>query len=331
MDYKEHILQTVTQALSVHLGAAQISLLSDTLVSVLSAYDITPKKELPSADFMDSAQLIRNFIACKRIEGYKDSTLECYHYTITAFLEEIKMDLRNVDTSVVRLYLGLKGRENQNSYVDNIRRNLNSFFQWLEDEDYIVKNPVKKIKAIKIDKKMEIPFSDEDIVKMRDTCKSDKETALIDFLVSTGARRNEVCNVKITDINWESCTVKIYGKGGKERIIGFSANCKVHLLNYIQGRGYSSEYLFAQDRAPHDKLSKESLHAYVKRIGQRAGVTNVHLHRFRKYFGTYMAERGVDIRYLKDMMGHSKIETTNSYYIYANLKKVQEVHRTLAA
>lgn len=201
----------------------------------------------------------------------------------------------------------------------------------MEDENYVQKNPCKKIKKIKTEKKMEMSFSDEEIIRMQDSCESNKEIALLDVLMSTGCRREEITKIMITDINWDTKSIKIHGKGAKDRIVYFSARCKIHLQNYIDSRDYESPYLFASDRKPHGQLSVESIHCYVKKIGLRANVCNVHLHRFRKWFGTSMADKGMDIRDLKELMGHSKMDTTNNYYIYANVNRIKSEHQRLTA
>ena len=158
-----------------------------------------------------------------------------------------------------------------------------------------------------------------------------RKSPLIDLLMSTGIRREEVTKIQLSDIAWDSRSIKIYGKGAKQRLVYFSARCKRHLEVYLASRKYESEYLFASDRGKHGQLSVCTLHKYVKVIGKRAGVSNVHLHRFRRWFGTSMADKGVDIRDLKELMGHSKLDTTNEYYIYANLKRIQAEHQRYAA
>lgn len=331
MNAKEEIITSISQTMSVQLKPEQIDMLIYCMSEVLKSYSIEPSNTLPIINQQDTNILISRFLATKKIEGCQPKTLFLYKYSITRFSEIINMDLKEVDTNSIRCYLGFLSKGNQNSYVDSQRRNINSFYQWMEDEDYITKNPCKKIKKIKIEKKMEVPFSDTEIAMIQDSCKTEKEIALVDLLISTGIRREEITKIKISDVYWDNRAIKIHGKGAKERIVYISARCLLHLKNYINNREFVSEWLFAQDRAPHGQLSVESMHKYIKTIGERARVDNVHLHRFRKWFGTSMANKGVDIRDLKEMMGHEKIDTTNEYYIYANMQRVKSEHQRYAA
>ena len=330
-DSKEKLISLVTQTMSENLTVEQLDMLIYTLSNVLQCYDISEAKDLPSVDMDDTNKLIQNFLSCKKIEGCLPNTLIQYQYTINRFASCINMDLKKVNTNAIRCYLGLISKGNQNSYVDNVRRNLNTFYSWMEDEDYVIKNPSRRIKRVKIEKKMEMPYTDEDIALMQDACTTPKETALIDLLVSTGIRREEVTKIILSDINFDQMSIMIHGKGAKERIVYFSSRCKVHMQFYLRTRGYESEYLFASDRQPHGKLTVNSIHAYVKEIGLRAKVTNVHLHRFRKWFATSMINKGVKIQDLKDMMGHESIDTTNDYYIYSNIERIRSECKIHAA
>ncbi len=330
MNAKEEIISTISQSMSVELPSNQIDSLIYCISEVLKSYSIEPADTLPSINQQDTNILISRFLASKKIEGCQQKTLISYKYSICRFSDVVNTDLKTVDSNTIRCYLGYLSKGNQNSYVDSQRRNINSFYQWLESEDYIQKNPCKKIKKIKIEKKMEIPFSDIELARIQDSCKTGKEIALVDILISTGIRREEITKIKISDIYWDNRAIKINGKGAKERIVYISARCQLHLQNYINNRGFISEWLFAQDRVPHGQLSVESMHKYIKDLGKRAHVDNVHLHRFRKYFGTSMANKGVDIRDLKEMMGHEKIDTTNEYYIYANMQRIKSEHQRFA-
>lgn len=302
---KEHIISLITQTMSESLSSDQLDLLTYTLSSVLKDYNIDSSTQLPSVDLNSTEKLIKRFLATKKIEGCTYNTLLQYKYHITRFCQVVNIEPDKVSTDMLRYYLGMVGHNCQNSYVDTIRHNLNSFYQWMEDEDIIQKNPCRKIRRVKIEKKMEMPFSDTEIAQLQDSCSTLKETVLIDILMSTGIRREEITKIKTThDIDWESRTIKIHGKGSKERLVYFTAKCKLHMQRYLHTRGYESEYLFASDRAPHGKLSVESLHSYIKELGTRSHITNVHLHRFRKWFGTSMADKGMDIRDLKELMGH---------------------------
>lgn len=330
-DLKEQVISLVTRTMSEVLSSDQLDMLIYTMTHVLESYDVVEAKDLPSTDVCNFEKLINSFLACKKIEGCLPNTLIQYKYVIQRFVDTVNMDIFKVTTNTIRYYLGILGVDNQNSYVDSVRRTLNTFFQWMENEDLISKNPCKKLKKVKMEKKMEMPYSDEEITLMQDACISPKEVALVDLLVGTGIRREEVTKIKLNDIDFSNESIIIHGKGAKERIVYFSSRCKVHIKHYLQTRGYDSEYLFASDRKPHGKLTVNSLHGYIKNIGLRAGVSNVHLHRFRKWFATSMINKGVKIQDLKEMMGHESIETTNSYYIFSNVARIRSECKIHAA
>lgn len=330
MSSKENAISAIMQGMADTLNTVQLDILLNTLTTVLQDFSVESDTTLPSTDVDDTDQLIKRFLAAKKIEGCLTNTLLQYKYTVYRFSLAVNRDLRLVDTNSIRYYLGVMSNGNQNSYVDNLRRYLNSFYQWMEDENIILKNPCRKIKRVKTEKKMEMPFSDEEIALLQDACLTTKEIALVDLLMSTGIRREEVTKIKINEINFDSRSIKIHGKGAKDRLVYFSAKCKLHLLQHINSQKYNTEYLFASNRLPHGQISVETLHSYIKKIGSRACVPNVHLHRFRKWFGTSMADKGVDIRDLKEMMGHEKIDTTNEYYIYANMQRIRSEHQRYA-
>lgn len=330
-DLKEQVISLVTRTMSEALSSDQLDMLIYTMTHVLESYDISEAKDLPSTDVCDAEKLINSFLTCKKIEGCLSNTLMQYKYVVYRFITTVNMDIFKITTNTIRYYLGILSVDNQNSYVDSVRRTLNSFFQWMENEDLIPKNPCKKLKRIKMEKKMEMPYSDEEITLMQDACTSPKEVALVDLLVGTGIRREEITKIKLADIDFLNDSIVIHGKGAKERIVYFSSRCKVHLRTYLNTRGYDSEYLFASDRKPHGKLTVNSLHGYIKNIGIRAGVSNVHLHRFRKWFATSMINKGVKIQDLKEMMGHESIETTNSYYIFSNVARIRSECKIHAA
>lgn len=332
MDAKEQLLRRMIEALTGQLGAEDINSIIFKLSGILRDYKVEMSKELPSVEVGNTEKIISMFLATKKVEGCLDSTIGGYRYHIKRFVESVNQPILRVETNTIRCYLGiLLSQGKKNSYVDTVRRDLNTFYQWAEDENLVVKNPCKKIKRVKCEKKMEMPYTDMEIAKIRDACIDKRENALISILMSTGIRREEVVKIRLSDINWQNRSIKIYGKGAKQRIVFFSANCQLDLEKYLNERKGVCEHLFISSKAPFDKLTVSTLHKLIKKIGQRAGVKNVRAHRFRAWFGTSMADKGVDIQDLKEMMGHAKIETTNTYYVFANMNRIRSEHQKYAA
>lgn len=327
----ENFVTNIITHLAFLLDPDSIERVRIALYSELSGKEIVESQTLPSAEPIDNERLIRRFLATKNIEGCSKGTLSAYGFGIRKFAEFLDgFDLKEVTTDMIRLYLGHIAAKNQNSYADTVRRYLSTFYQWAENEDIILKNPCRKIKHIKCEKKMEKPFSGTEIAIIQDCCHTSQEKALVSLLLSTGIRRAEATAIKISDIDFTTNTILIHGKGAKQRFVYFSDNCKLHLQKHLESRRFESIYLFASSHIPHGPLSVGTLHGYIKHLGKVSGVSNMHCHRFRKWFGTSMADKGVDIRDLQEMMGHSKMDTTNKYYIYSNEKRVRTEHLRFA-
>lgn len=324
MDNKEKVIGNVVTLLSNELSPKQLQLVNNVIFICTQDYDFVPVKELPSVEVSDSGKILRHYFATKKMEGLSEETLETYRYHLIKLFRFINIPIEEMGTNHIRYYLADLGTKCSLSYVDDARRVLNTFFDFCVDEEYIPRNPVSKIKHIKQPKTMERPYSDTEVEMLRDACADKRDVALIDFLFSTGCRREEIVKAKISDVDFRNRSVLIHGKGSKDRTVYFSARCEKHLREYIESRKGVSEYLFCGSKEPYGQLTNNGLAAIVKRIGARAGVSNVHLHRFRKWFGTYMANQGVPLQDIKEMMGHSKLDTTNNYYVYTNQERIRQ-------
>ena len=334
MDLKERFIANAITVMSVKLNNENLADLRNVLTSLFDEYDLVPHKDLPTDEIVDNTNILKHFLAVKKIAGLSPNTLKLYLYHINKFLNYIQRNIYEINTNHVRKYLAQLGMNNRsNSYVDDARRILNSFFTFCENEEYVQKNPCKKIDRIKQHKEMELPYSDTEVELLREACVTPREKALVNFLFSTGCRRDEVRKIKLSEINLTDRSVLIHGKGDKSRMVYFSAKCELSIREYLDTRRISenSDYLFCSDRKPYGQLTNGGLARIVKQIGERANVNNVHLHRFRKWFGTYMVNRGVPIQDLKEMMGHSKLDTTNNYYVYANMDRIKTNHKNNAA
>lgn len=331
MDLKEKMIGSIVTMLSTRFNSDDLTFVQNVLTICLHEYNVIPSKELPSTEILSNDNIIKHYLATKKMEGLSIKTLETYKYHLYKFFDFVHLFVQDVDTNSVRFYLATLGNHASKSFIDDARRILNTFFNFCEDEGYISKNPVRKIKRIKQNKVMKAPYSDIEVEMIRDACITPREKALVSFLFSTGARREEITKIKNSDVNLHERSVIIHGKGGKDRIVYFSARCEKHLSEYMNSKDYNSEYLFCNMRKPYGQLSNEGLAQIIKQIGKRSGVNNVHLHRFRRWFGTYMANQGVPLQDLKEMMGHSKLDTTNNYYVFTNGERIKLNYKSHAA
>lgn len=269
------------------------------------------------------------FISAKRIEGCSERTLAYYKATIEHMLSVIVTPLRRVQTDDLRAYLAEYQLRNNCSKttIDNIRRNLSSFFSWLEAEDYIIKSPIRRIHKIRIGSKVKETLSEECIEKLRDSCLHIRDLAMIDLLYSTGIRVGELVNLNIGDINFEERECIVYGKGNKQRKVYFDAKSKVHLKQYLEQRIDYNEALFVTLDSPFERLKISGVEIRLRKLGRLASLDQrVHPHKFRRSMATRAIDKGMPIEQVQKLLGHQQIDTT-MHYAMVNQSNVKISHR----
>ena len=269
------------------------------------------------------------FISAKRIEGCSERTLAYYKATIEHMLSIIVTPLRQVQTDDLRTYLAEYQLINNCSKttIDNIRRNLSSFFSWLEAEDYIIKSPIRRIHKIRTGSKVKETLSEECIEKLRDSCLHIRDLAMIDLLYSTGIRVGELVNLNIGDINFEERECIVYGKGNKQRKVYFDAKSKVHLKQYLEQRTDYNEALFVTLDSPFERLKISGVEIRLRKLGQLASLDQrVHPHKFRRSMATRAIDKGMPIEQVQKLLGHQQIDTT-MHYAMVNQSNVKISHR----
>lgn len=269
------------------------------------------------------------FISAKRIEGCSERTLAYYKTTIEHMLSIIVTPLRQIQTDDLRAYLAEYQLRNNCSKttVDNIRRNLSSFFSWLEAEDYIIKSPIRRIHKIRTGSKVKETLSEECIEKLRDSCLQIRDLAMIDLLYSTGIRVGELVNLNINDINFEERECIVYGKGNKQRKVYFDAKTKVHLKRYLEQRKDCSEALFVTLDSPFERLKISGVEIRLRKLGRLASLDQrVHPHKFRRSMATRAIDKGMPIEQVQKLLGHQQIDTT-MHYAMVNQSNVKIAHR----
>lgn len=227
----------------------------------------------------------------------------------------INKDIRHIRTEDLRSYLTDYQSRNQSSRVtiDNIRRILSSFFSWLEDEDYILKSPVRRIHKVKTATNIKETYTDEDLEKMRDSCTELRDLAIIDMLASTGMRIGEMVLLSKADINFNERECVVFGKGDKERIVYFDARTKIHLQNYIDSRTDDNPALFVTLRSPHERIKIGGIESRLREMGKKLDIQKVHPHKFRRTLATMAIDKGMPIEQLQQLLGHKRIDTTLQY------------------
>lgn len=289
----------------------------DSFISVkLTGYQVVKKEtKIQIYEQNKNEQYFKMFMVSKKLQGLTDRTLRSYKTEIIKALNAINKNCETITSDDIKYYLAcmqLKGTCNSKT-LDNTRRFLSTFFQWLEDEEYISKNPLKKIKKIRQKEEVKKAFRYEELERIKLNCSNKLEIALIEFLISTGVRANELVNIKLEDINFNENEITVLGKGNKERIVYLNSSAKIRVLDYLESKKIKSKYLFSKSYKPYDNLTADHVRRIIKEIGIKSGVENVHPHRFRRTSATIAHKRGMPIEEIQRMLGHSSLTTTQIY------------------
>ncbi len=310
---KQDLMKEVMQQMLRYLDNAQMKQLRQVMEQTLFHYEVTSVEVEPEED--DGNGLIAMFIAAKRVEGCSEKTLKYYQTTIESMVSSLGKNIRHILTDDLRTYLTNYQNKHQSSRVtiDNIRRILSSFFSWLEDEDYIIKSPVRRIHKVKTVRSIKETYSDEDLEKMRDNCGELRDLAMIDMLASTGMRVGEMVLLNRDDINFAERECVVLGKGDKERIVYFDARAKLHLQEYLDCREDGNPALFVTLRAPYERIQIGGIEHRLREMGKRLNIPKVHPHKFRRTLATMAIDKGMPVEQLQRLLGHQRIDTTLQY------------------
>ena len=322
---KEKVIKEIEQKMASILNNEQKEKLKEVLSYTFFNIEVTNIKDELTEDTTDYAKL---FISAKRIEGCSERTLNYYETTINNMIESINKKVNCIETEDLRNYLSEYQAKNNCSKVtiDNVRRILSSFFAWLEDEDYIVKSPVRRIHKVKATQTVKETYTDEELEEMRDACIEIRDLAMIDFLSSTGVRVGELVNLDRVDVNMQERSCVVLGKGGKEREVYFDARTKIHLQNYLNTRTDENSALFVSLLKPYERLKISGVEIRLRKLGRKTNIKKVHPHKFRRTMATKAIDKGMPIEQVQVLLGHRKIDTTLQYAM-VNQNNVRNSHK----
>lgn len=318
---EQQLINEVLCQMIPHLSNDQITLLKNVLEGAVLKTNVDGNKE-------SDLQLVEDFLAAKSLEGCSERTLVYYRNTIERMLQVVAKNIKAITTEDLRNYLSKYQTKNNVSKVtiDNIRRNLSSFFSWLEDENYILKSPVRRIHRVKASTSVKETYTDEELEMLRDNCVELRDLAMVDILASTGMRVGELVRLNRTDIDFSERECVVFGKGDKERIVYFDARTKIHLQNYLNERIDANPALFVSLRAPFLRLEIGGVESRLKRMGEALSITKVHPHKFRRTMATVAIDKGMPIEQVQKLLGHEKIDTT-LHYAMVKQSNVKNAHR----
>ena len=322
---KEKVIKEIEQKMASILNNEQKEKLKEVLLYTFYNIEVTSIKDELVEDTTDYAKM---FIAAKRIEGCSERTLNYYETTIKTMIDKLSKKVNSIETEDLRNYLSEYQAKNNCSKVtiDNVRRILSSFFAWLEDEDYIMKSPVRRIHKVKATQTVKETYTDEELEEMRDACIEIRDLAMVDFLASTGVRVGELVNLDRVDIDMQERSCVVLGKGGKEREVYFDARTKIHLQNYLNSRTDNNPALFVSLLRPYDRLKISGVEIRLRELGKRINIKKIHPHKFRRTMATKAIDKGMPIEQVQVLLGHRKIDTTLQYAM-VNQNNVRNSHK----
>lgn len=324
---KQKFAEQIVLDMLPYLNNAQIMQLQKVLGKALQNVQLSRESDSNEETYSNN-RLTDLFLSAKRVEGCSEKSLTYYGKTIYTMLEQVEKPIQEIETDDLRNYLTRYQIQKKSSRVtiDNIRRILSSFFSWLEDEDYILKSPVRRIHKVKSASTVKETYTDEALEKLRDNCENLRDLAMIDMLTSTGMRVGEMVLLNREDINFEERECVVLGKGDKERIVYFDARTKIHLQNYLNSRLDGNSALFVSLRAPHTRLNIGGIEVRLREMGKKLNISKVHPHKFRRTLATVAIDKGMPIEQVQQLLGHKKIDTT-MHYAMVKQSNVKIAHR----
>lgn len=325
---KKTLINQIQTEMSGVLNNAQRQKLSEVLEHCFFNVDVVALENENLIQSKSNLTLKEEFLSAKQVEGCSERSVNYYSSTLDNLIKSLVKPFNQIETEDLRVYLSEYQKKNDASKqtIDNIRRILSSFFTWLEDEDYILKSPVRRIHKIKTMKQVKETYSDEALERLRDNCKTIRDLALIDILASTGMRVGELVKLNRVDVDFVNRECVVLGKGSKERVVYFDARTKLHLQNYLNSRTDDNEALFVSLLEPHNRLEIAGVEIMLRKLGRSLDINKVHPHKFRRTLATRAIDKGMPIEQVQKLLGHQKIDTTMEYAI-VDQQNVKNSHK----
>ena len=323
---KTKIISKIQNQMKPFLNQGQYLKLTSSLLNSLKNIEIIDNNN--EENEIDNFRLLNSFLSAKQVEGRSEKTITYYKSTIEKMLNKINKQVYNISTDDIRKYLFeyKNGKNSSKITIDNMRRIFSSFFSWLEDEDYILKNPVKRIHRVKTGRVVKEVLTDENLEILRDNCEEIRDLAMLEILISTGIRVGELVRLNIDDINFYERECVVFGKGESERVVYFDARTKIHLIEYLETRTDENPALFVSLNKPHERLGISGIETRLRELGNKCKIPKVHPHKFRRTLATNAIDKGMPIEQVQKLLGHVQIDTTMQYAM-VNQSNVKIAHR----
>jgi len=311
---EEIIIRIIDKIDNIYSDIIDSQLIKSSLEEILYDYEVklVEKSLVVRNNILDKAFL---FIASKRIDGLANLTLQNYARHLKDLSSKVGKNIEDIDAMDIRIYLNAYAQTGvKKSSISTKISVLKSFFAWLENEEYITKNPMKKINNVKADQSIREPLSAYEMELMRDACQTQRQKALLQFFYSTGCRLDEVVKINRDDIDWVNMSVNVIGKGSKERTVYFNAKTKLHLKKYLLTRRDDCEALFITERKPYRRLGRRATQREIAKIAELAGIKrSVFPHLLRHSLASNLADNNVNLISIQEILGHENLSTTQVY------------------
>lgn len=326
---KNQLMDTILQQMLPYLDNSQLNRLQETLENCLQQVRV-PEPALRQGP--SNQELLLKFLDAKRVEGCSLRTVKYYQSVLLKLFALHSRSVLQMETEYIRNYLAQYADRTgcSKANLDNIRRILSSFFNWLEEENYILKNPVRRIHKIRVDQRVKETYSEEMLEQLRDSSHSLRDLAIIDLLASSGIRVGELVRLNREDIDFENRECVVFGKGQKERPVYFDARTKIHLKNYLESRTDDNPALFVSLLKPYNRLQISGVESRLRALGRELHIPKVHPHKFRRTLATRAIDKGMPIEQVQRLLGHTQIDTTMQYAMI-NQKNVKNAHQKFIA
>ena len=325
---KEKLILEISNEMAGILSVEQLAKLNGVLLKSISKYTVSMGEQQAPSLATSNDTLLKAFLSAKQVEGCSLPTIRYYGNTIKLLADNMPKRFTDYSTEDIRAYLAVFQQKHNATKVtvDNVRRIFSSFFSWLEEEDFILKNPVRRIHKVKTGTQVREVLSDESLESIRDTCTRSRDLAMVDLLASTGMRVGELVKLNREDINFTERECVVFGKGNKQRIVYFNARAKIHLQQYLNERSDQNEALFVSLNNPQKRLQISGVEVRLRKIGREANVPRVHPHKFRRTLATMAIDKGMPVEQVQKLLGHVKIDTT-MHYAMVSQNNVKLSHR----
>ncbi|MGL4450449.1 MAG: tyrosine-type recombinase/integrase [Sarcina sp.] len=309
-EFRNKLIYELSSELNLRFEEQQI--VNDILNGVLSDYEFNRK----STDIVasDVSEKVIMYLQAMKFEGLKDNTLQNYFYFFRKFATQINKRVIDINVNDLRMFLFKECEDQKPSTVNTKTTYIQNFFSWMLEEEIIEKNPAKKLSHVKVPERLRHALKIEEIERLRLACVDERERVIIELLFSTGCRVEELTNVNVEHLDFSDNSLRVVGKGDKERIVLFNPKTKVHIENYLKLNDYKEGALIRTVRLPHNRIGVKGIRYAIKNIAQRAGFDkSIYPHLFRHTTATCAINNGASIVTVQKLLGHSSIETTRRY------------------